>query len=139
MDSGLYSDYIADRLRQMLEVCEPGCGDVYTEPRNIRLRETVAGAMRGAGVDALAYPTWSNPPRLVGDLDSPHGDNSQRIPPHTGMPGLSVPMGYTGGGLPAGLQLVGPLFSEPTLLGFAYAYEQATGHRRPPPLFPELA
>ena len=139
VDSGLYSGYIGDRLRQLLEAPDPVCGDVYTEPRNIRLREAVAGAMRGSKVDALAYPTWSNPPRLVGDLDSPHGDNSQRIPPHTGMPGLSVPMGYTRGGLPAGLQLVGPLFSEPMLLGYAYAYEQATGHRKPPPMFPELA
>ncbi|HEX9913749.1 MAG TPA: amidase, partial [Candidatus Bathyarchaeia archaeon] len=77
-------------------------------------------------------------PRLIGDLESPHGDNSQRIPPHTGMPSLSVPMGYTRDGLPAGLQLVGPLFSEPQLLGYAYAYEQATRHRRPPALFPEL-
>jgi Asp-tRNA(Asn)/Glu-tRNA(Gln) amidotransferase A subunit family amidase len=135
VDSGLYSDYIAERLRQMLDAPETNCGDVYTEPRNIRLRDAVSGAMRDAKVDAMVYPTWSNPPRLIGDLDSPHGDNSQRIPPHTGMPGITVPMGYTHGSLPAGLQLIGPLFSEPRLLGYAYAYEQATRHRRPPRLF----
>jgi Asp-tRNA(Asn)/Glu-tRNA(Gln) amidotransferase A subunit family amidase len=138
VESGLYSGYIAERLRQMLEASDPSCGDVYTEPRNIRLRDAVTKAMKSAGVDALVYPTWSNPPRLVGDLDSPHGDNSQRIPPHTGMPGITVPMGYTHGSLPAGLQLIGPLFSEARLLGYAYAFERATGHRRPPPLFPEL-
>jgi amidase len=136
--SGLYSDYIADRLKQMLEAPDPSCGDVYTEPRNVRLRDAVIEAMDEAGVDALVYPTWSNPPRLIGDLESPHGDNSQRIPPHTGMPSLSVPMGFTRGGLPAGLQIVGRLWGEPELLEYAYAYEQATRHRRPPALFPEL-
>ncbi len=138
VDSGLYSDYIAERLRNMAEAPDPSCGDVYTETKNIRLREAVYEAMDGAGVDAFVYPTWSNPPRLIGDMESPHGDNSQGIPPHTGMPSLSVPMGFTRNGLPAGLQMVGKLFSESMLLGYAYAYEQATIHRQSPKLFPEL-
>ena len=135
VDSGLYSEYIADRLKEMLEAPEPTCGDIYTEPRNVRLREAVVGAMDEAGADAMVYPTWSNPPRLIGDMESPHGDNSQKIPPHTGLPGFTVPMGFTRGGLPAGLQTVGRLFSEPTLFSVSYAYEQATRHRRPPSLF----
>ncbi len=138
MDSGLYSAYIAERLRNMVEAPEPSCGDVYTETKNVKLREAVYSAMDQAGVDAFVYPTWSNPPRLIGDMESPHGDNSQPIPPHTGMPALSVPMGFTDSGLPAGLQMVGKLFSEHSLLGYAYAFEQATKHRRPPTSFPEL-
>jgi len=137
-ESGLYSGYIAERLRGALDAPDPSCGDVYTETKNIRLREAVYKAMNEAKVDAFVYPTWSNPPRLIGDMESPHGDNSQRIAPHTGMPAISVPMGFTYNGLPAGLQMVGRLFSEPVLLGYAYAYEQATMHRRPPKLFPEL-
>jgi Asp-tRNA(Asn)/Glu-tRNA(Gln) amidotransferase A subunit family amidase len=44
-------------------------------------------------------------------------------------------MGYTrGGALPAGLQLLGRAWSEATLIRLAYAYEQATHHRRPPVL-----
>ena len=138
VDSGLYSEYIAERLKEMLEAPETDCGDIYTEPRNIRLRDAVVGAMDEAGVDAMVYPTWSNPPRLIGDMESPHGDNSQKIPPHTGLPGFTVPMGFTHGGLPAGLQMVGRLFSEPTLFSISYAYEQATRHRRPPDGFPGL-
>jgi amidase len=44
-------------------------------------------------------------------------------------------MGFTYGSLPAGLTFVGKLFAEPDLIKFAYAYEQATKHRRPPGKF----
>ena len=85
-------------------------------------------------LDALVYPTWSNPPRLIGDLNTPGGDNNQLFAPSTGFPAITVPMGYTRGGtLPAGLQFFGRAWSEPRLLELAYSYEQATHHRRPPP------
>ena len=38
-------------------------------------------------LDALIYPTWSNPPRLIGDLNTPGGDNNQLFSPSTGFPG----------------------------------------------------
>ena len=47
-------------------------------------------------------------------------------------------MGYTYGGLPAGLQILGRPYSEGLLFGLAYAYEQATQHRVPPEGYPEL-
>jgi aspartyl-tRNA(Asn)/glutamyl-tRNA(Gln) amidotransferase subunit A len=51
-----------------------------------------------------------------------------------GLPGLSVPCGFSGG-LPVGLQLIGRPFDEATLLRTAYAYEQATSwHKRRPEL-----
>jgi amidase len=139
--SGMYAPYIERRLKQALapdEKNEPLCQDLYHEPRNIKFREAVEKAMDERRLDAIIYPTWSNPPRKVGDMESPAGDNSQIIPPHTGFPGFNVPMGFTYGNLPAGLQIVGKLFSEPTLIRIAYAYEQATKHRRPPEKFPEL-
>jgi amidase len=89
-------------------------------------------------LDAIIYPTWSNPPRKVGDLESPAGDNSQYISPQTGFPAITVPMGFTHGSLPAGITFVGRLFAEPIVIKFAYAYEQATKHRHPPEKFPEL-
>jgi Asp-tRNA(Asn)/Glu-tRNA(Gln) amidotransferase A subunit family amidase len=100
-----------------------------------KLRAGVVKLMDGARLDALAYPTWSNPPRLIGDLNTPGGDNSQLFAPSTGFPAITVPMGYTHGAtLPAGLQLLGRAWSEATLIRLAYAYEQATHHRRPPVL-----
>ncbi len=44
-------------------------------------------------------------------------------------------MGFTHGNLPAGLQIVGKLFGEPDIIKFAYAFEQATKHRRQPEKF----
>ncbi len=89
-------------------------------------------------LDAVVYPTWSNPPRKVGDMESPAGDNSQILSPQTGFPAITVPMGFTYDSLPAGLTFLGKLFDEPTLIRFAYAYEQATKHRRAPAKFPSL-
>ncbi len=52
-----------------------------------------------------------------------------------GIPGISLPCGFTQAGLPIGLQLLGKPFDESTLLQMAFAYEQATEwHRRKPPL-----
>ena len=99
-----------------------------------RLRSAVLQLMDSARLDALLYPTWSNPPRLIGDLNTPGGDNSQLFAPSTGFPAITVPMGYTRGNLPAGLQIFGRPWSESTLLRLAYAYEQGTRHRRPPAL-----
>ncbi len=52
-----------------------------------------------------------------------------------GIPGLSVPCGFSDQGLPIGLQLMGNHFNEPTLLNVAYAFEQATDfHKKKPSL-----
>ena len=52
-----------------------------------------------------------------------------------GVPGISVPCGFSSAGLPIGLQLMGPPFGEAALLQAAYAFEEATEfHRRKPVL-----
>jgi Asp-tRNA(Asn)/Glu-tRNA(Gln) amidotransferase A subunit family amidase len=105
-----------------------------------RFRQGLRAAMEAYDVDALIYPSWSNPPRLVGDMTTPHGDNSQYPAPPTGFPALTVPMGFVmNGTLPAGLQVLGDAWSEPLLIRIAYSYEQATRHRKPPPTTPPLA
>jgi amidase len=104
-----------------------------------RLAQGVLKAMDDLRLDALVYPSWNNPPRLIGDLNTPHGNNSPRISPPTGFPAITVPMGFVHGTLPAGLQILGRPWSEPTLIKIGYAYEQATRHRRPPATTPPLA
>ena len=144
VESGLYLPYIQDDLKEALHP-KPGtgenagpCVDVYHHPLKIKFRNIVLAAMDKDRVDALIYPTWSNAPRKVGDLKSPPGDNSQYLSPQTGFPAMTVPMGFTYDSLPAGLTFLGRAFTEPMLIKFAYAYEQATHHRRPPAKFPPL-
>ncbi|MDH4065601.1 MAG: amidase family protein, partial [Acidobacteriota bacterium] len=104
-----------------------------------QVRQAVLTSMDALELDAFVYPTWSNPPRLIGELNTPHGDNSQFFSPTTGFPSIQVPMGYTRGAvLPAGITFFGRAWSEATLLKLAYAYEQATRHRRPPASAPPL-
>jgi len=47
-----------------------------------------------------------------------------------GLPGISIPAGLSGGGLPIGMQLIGPAFSEETVLRAARMYERASGTTR---------
>ena len=103
-----------------------------------QVRGAVAKAMDEGKLDAMVYPTWSNPPRLIGDLNTPHGDNSQFFSPTTGFPAITVPMGYTREVLPAGITFFGRAWNEATLIRLAYAYEQATKHRRAPASAPAL-
>ncbi|MBV9037969.1 MAG: amidase [Acidobacteriaceae bacterium] len=104
-----------------------------------KVRDAVLQTMDKLKLDAFVYPTWSNPPRLIGDLNTPAGDNSQFFSPATGFPAITVPMGFTRGGtLPAGMTIYGRPWSEKELFRFAYAYEQATHHRRAPASTPPL-
>ena len=112
------------------------CVDIEGDPRRKALRDGVLKAMDEKQVDVIVYPTWNNPPRLIGDLESPHGNNSPIVAPHSGQPAITVPMRFIDQGLPTGLQFLGRPFSEADLFQYAYAYEQATKHRKPPPLFP---
>ena len=110
--------------------------------RSLENRELLRAAVRRQlevkKLDAMVYPTWANPPRLIGDLNTPHGDNSQDLSPGTGFPTITVPMGYVREHLPVGLQFFGDAWSEPRLIALAYAYEQATHHRRPPTTTPAI-
>jgi amidase len=102
-----------------------------------QVRAAVLTTMNDQQLDAFVYPTWSNVPRLTGDLNTPHGDNSQFFAPTTGFPAINVPMGYTRNDtLPAGITFFGKGWDEATLIRLAYGYEQATRHRRPPPSTP---
>jgi Asp-tRNA(Asn)/Glu-tRNA(Gln) amidotransferase A subunit family amidase len=108
------------------------------EAYRARLRAAVIRTMDDLKLDALVYPTWSNAPRLTGDLNTPAGDNNQLFAPVTGFPAITVPIDYSHGDLPAGLSFYGRAWSEALLFRYAYAYEQATHHRHPPASAPPV-
>ncbi|MBS0420099.1 MAG: glutamyl-tRNA amidotransferase [Proteobacteria bacterium] len=115
------------------------CPDFASSPARVAFRHDVIAAMEAAKVAVLAYPSWSSPPALRSRaVEDYSGDNSQRVAPPTGLPALTVPMGYSKGNLPVGLQLLGRAYDEATIYQIAYAYEQATHHRVPPTGFPAL-
>lgn len=144
VQSGLYLPYVDTRLKNAVQPKaadakpDPPCPDTYHNDKKIAFRNALLAAMDADKIDAVIYPTWSNAPRKVGDMQSPAGDNSQILSPQTGFPAITVPMGFTYDSLPAGLTFLGRLFNEPLLIKYAYAYEQATKHRHPPSGFPPL-
>jgi Asp-tRNA(Asn)/Glu-tRNA(Gln) amidotransferase A subunit family amidase len=103
--------------------------------RNV-LRETILKAMADNRVDALAYPTIRRKANVVGE---PQMGSNCHLSANSGLPAITVPGGFTPDGLPVGVELLGRAWSEPQLIKFAYAYEQATRHRRLPVSTPALA
>jgi amidase len=100
-----------------------------------------------ADFDVLACPVSQVPPFDV-DLDWVHEIDgvpqesyldwmrSAYLITVTGLPAISVPAGFTTGGLPVGLQLVGRRRADWHLLAVAAAFEQATGYARTAPTLP---
>ena len=89
-------------------------------------------------VDALIEPTAEPSFRI--DLvrgDSHSGGNSAGVPAIAGYPHLTLPMGAVRG-LPVGVSLVGPRWSEAALLALGAAAEKALPARRPPRLRPSV-
>jgi amidase len=82
-------------------------------------------------LDALVAPT-GNPAWPTDLINGDHFTGGSSTPAAVaGYPSVSVPMGFASG-LPVNLSFFGRAWSEPTLIRIAYAYEQASKHRRPP-------
>ncbi len=85
-------------------------------------------------LDALVAPTggpsWLND-LVNGDSGTGAAPGPSTVTAVAGYPHITVPAGFSRG-LPVGISFFGRAWSEPTLIKLAYAYEQATKHRRPP-------
>lgn len=101
-------------------------------------------------VDALVFPYFSSfaPPinNPAFKIDDPTFVASDKPQPailsgysSVGFPCLVVPMGFGSQGLPMDIAIFGKPYEEGKIIGFGYAYEQATKHRKPSPLVPPLA
>ena len=88
-------------------------------------------------LDAIVHKAVEHQPTLIKDgVNPPFID--QKGAPHLNtflvyVPTIVVPAGFTRDNLPAGVCFIGRPYDDGNLIKFAYAYEQATRHRRPPP------
>lgn len=112
----------------------------YKKASQVRglIRDDFAGAF--GKCDALLTPTTPTPAFAIGEKT---GDPLQMYLSDictisanlAGIPGISVPCGFTKGGLPLGVQFLAPAFAEGQLLQLAHAYERAAGlEKRKPEL-----
>ncbi len=97
--------------------------------------EGIDATMAKHKLDALVAPTGG--PAWTTDLAN--GDHFtggfSTAAAVAGYPHITVPAGFVFG-LPVGISFVGGAWNEPALIKFAYAYEQATKHRKPPQFAP---
>lgn len=106
--------------------------------KNHRLtrQEGIDAVMRKHRLDALVLP--SGGPAWLIDLVNGDSENwgveSASVAAVAGYPHVTVPAGYIFG-LPVGLSFIGKAWQEPTLIKYAYAFEQATGVRKAPQFF----
>jgi amidase len=135
----------------LLELCATeGPEDPRDDPeyfRRFAAREeftrTVLNVLAGNRLDAFVYPSVQVAPPTRELLDSGRWTTltfptNTLIASQSWLPAITVPGGYTEEGLPVGMEFVTRPYDEPAAFRFAYAFEQATKHRRPPESAPEL-
>jgi len=93
--------------------------------------EGLDAVLEKSRLDALVAPTGA-PAWVIDPVSGDHFVGGNSTPAAVaGYPTVTVPMGFVFG-LPVGLSFIGRAWSEATLIRLAFAFEQATHHRRPP-------
>ena len=100
-------------------------------------KDGIDATLQQSRLDAIIAPTespawttdWINGDHYIGGSSSPAAC--------AGYPAITVPAGFVHG-LPVGITFMGSAWSEPTLIKLAFAFEQATRHRRAPAFLPAI-
>jgi amidase len=125
------------KVVQSLIESDPQADANYFTPRQ-RAIDAYNATLDRLHLDGYVYPAAQMPPpdetmpQDGGISGGPHSDTSWVN--MIGVPAVVVPAGFYPGGLPFGLEISARPWKDGDLLGWAYAYEQATKHRRPPVL-----
>jgi Asp-tRNA(Asn)/Glu-tRNA(Gln) amidotransferase A subunit family amidase len=120
---------------KLARVSDPAAYGRYLSARD-ELMVNVLSVMADHGLDAIVHRSVEHQPTLIEEaLKPPYV--SHRGAPHLNtflvhVPSITVPAGFTSDGLPAGITFLGRPYEDGGILRLAYAYEQATFHRRPP-------
>ena len=136
LESGLFHPDVEANLRNSAAILSRDTAEYWAHvAKRARLREAILGVMAAHRLDAIAYPPIRRQAVLIGEAQV---GSTCRLSANSGLPAVVVPAGFTGDGMPVGIEMLGRAWSEARLLGLAYACEQATRHRRAPRCVPWL-
>ena len=154
-ESGM--DYMPPTINDMKEIMTPATAADSSRSHNmlVMIRRTIDAAFKD--YDLVVVPTTTSLPKPIKDalkmemsdrkptkaydfFDPTSGCNNTAPFDVYGIPALTLPCGFSQSGLPVGLMIAGPHFSEGKVLALAYAFQQATDwHTRKPNLTPATA
>lgn len=99
------------------------------------LRQVTEALLDEQRLDAVLYPTLQRRPARIGEAQA--GTTCQ-LSSHSGLPALSLPAGFTGDGVPVGMEMLGAAFAEPRLLSLGFSIEKVLALRQAPFSTPAL-
>jgi len=130
-----FGQEIFERAEKKGPLTEKAYLDALEKNRRLSRKDGIDKTMDEHKLDALVAPT-SSPATLIDLVNGDYGvGGSSTLPAVAGYPHITVPAGWARG-LPVGISFFGRAWSEPTLIRIAYAFEQATRHRKPPRFLP---
>ena len=136
VSGGLFHSSLADGLKNRLASKGRDSREYQIAlAKRAAIQQTILKLMEDEKLDVLVYPTLRRKPARIGE---PQGGSNCQLSASTGFPAISVPAGFTADGLPVGVELLGRPLDDAKLVSYAYAYEQATHHRRRPSRTPGL-
>ena len=139
-----------DRRLDLVDAIMTGPAHPTDDPdyyRKLAAREAfqraVVSLVAANELDALCFPTTQVLPPTRAELNAGKWTvlgfpTNTLIAAQTWMPSIGLPAGFTPDGLPVGMEVVVPPYHEPDLFRLGYAFERATGFRRPPASAPAL-
>jgi amidase len=130
IETGLVNPDVQGHLQTSLDL-QNDPGEIYLEEfsKRERLKAAIHEVMERYELDALAYPTIR---RIAALINEEQSNDNCHLAGNSGFPAITVPAGFSEEGMPVGLELLGRPWDDARLVGMAYAFEQATQHRRAP-------
>ncbi len=136
LKTGLYHASLERGLRASQDVESLKTDDYLARiAKRDDIRAATVDLLDAYELDALVYPTIRRTARPIGE---PQPGSNCALSALSGLPAITVPGGFAEDAMPVGVEMLGRPWTEPRLLGLAYAFEQATHHRRPPDFTPSL-
>ena len=132
-----FAQELFEQAQQKGPLTEQAYRDALANNHQLARTEGIDAAIGKFNVDAIVGPT-AGPAWTTDWVSGDHADSGCASPPAVaGYPHITVPAGFVFG-LPVGISFFGGAWSEPALIKYAYAFEQARNARRKPQFLPTV-